>query len=79
MKTIGAKQLQRTLGTSYKTASYMSHRIRDATGDGDQPLLNGIVEVDETSIGGKRRHVGRGYPGTRQSSPAQSSAAAKSG
>jgi len=64
-KGISSKQLQRTLGTSYKTAWYMSHRIRNAMGDDEQPLLNGIVEVDETYIGGKRRHVGRGYTGNK--------------
>jgi len=60
-KGISANQLKRTLGVSYKTAWYLCHRIRDAMGDDPQPLLNGIVEVDETWIGGKRRHVGRGY------------------
>ena len=64
-KGISAKQLQRMLSVSYKTAWYLSHRIRDAMGDDDQPLLNGIVEVDETYIGGKRRHVGRGYTGNK--------------
>lgn len=34
-------------------------------GDDDQPLLNGIVEVDETYIGGKPRDVGRGYTGNK--------------
>jgi transposase-like protein len=64
-KGISANQLKRTLGVSYKTAWYLCHRIRDAMGDDEQPLLNGIVEVDETWIGGKRRHVGRGYTGNK--------------
>lgn len=64
-KGISSKQLQRTLGVSYKTAWYLQHRIRDAMGDDEQPLLNGIVEVDETYIGGKTRGKGRGYIGNK--------------
>src|SRR2546425_5551189 len=64
-KGISAKQLQRMLKVSYKTAWYLSHRIRDAMGDDEQPLLRGIVEVDETYIGGKKRHVGSGYKGNK--------------
>jgi transposase-like protein len=60
-KGISAKQLQRMLSVSYKTAWYLSHRVRDAMGQDDQPLLSGIVEVDETLIGGKRTGVGSGY------------------
>jgi transposase-like protein len=60
-KGISSKQLQRTLGVAYKTAWYLTHRIRDAMGDDDQPLLKGIVEVDETLIGGRRKGYGSGY------------------
>lgn len=60
-KGISSKQLQRSLGVSYKTAWYLSHRIRDAMGQDDDPLLSGIVEVDETLIGGKRKNVGSGF------------------
>jgi transposase-like protein len=59
-KGISANQLKRMLHVSYKTAWYLAHRIRDAMGDDEQPLLRGIVEVDETYVGGKRRGVGRG-------------------
>lgn len=59
-KGISAKQLQRTIAVSYKTAWYLCHRIRDAMGDDDQPMLKGIVEADETWHGGKRRGVGTG-------------------
>jgi transposase-like protein len=64
-KSISAKQLQRMLKVSYKTAWYLQHRIRDAMGDDEQPLLRGIVEVDETYFGGRRRHT----PGTRLGRP----------
>jgi transposase-like protein len=63
-KSISAKQLQRMLSVSYKTAWYLQHRIRDAMGDDDQPLLRGIIEVDETYVGGRRRRVGN--PGGRK-------------
>jgi transposase-like protein len=50
-KGISAKQLERMLGVSYKTAWFMSHRIREAMkGDTSTPL-GGIVEVDETYWG----------------------------
>ncbi len=59
-KGISAKQLQRMLRVAYRTAWYLSHRIRDAMGDDDQPLLRGIVEADETFVAGRRFGVGRG-------------------
>lgn len=51
-KGISAKQLERELDVSYETAWYMAHRIRVAMKD-EMALLQGIVEVDETYIGGK--------------------------
>ena len=78
-KGISAKQLQRMLKVSYKTAWYLAHRIRDAMGDDEQPLLRGIVEVDETLIGGHRKGYGVNYRGNKPSSPALSSAEARSG
>lgn len=60
-KGISSKQLQRTLGVSYKTAWYLSHRIRHAMGAVEEVPLVGVVEVDETLIGGKKPNMGRGY------------------
>jgi transposase-like protein len=58
-KGISAKQLQRDLGIGgYKTAWYLNHRIREAMNDGDIPKLGGIVEVDETYVGGVVRGKG---------------------
>lgn len=59
-KGISAKQLQRMLDTSYKTAWYLHHRIRDAMGSGDERTLRGIIEADETWHGGKKRGRGSG-------------------
>ena len=53
---ISAKQLEREIGVSYKTAHRMMKRIRTElmTDEDDEPL-EGWVEVDETSWGGKAR------------------------
>lgn len=54
-KGISAKQLQRDLGIGgYKTAWYLNHRIREVMRNGDIPKLGGVVEIDETYIGGKK-------------------------
>lgn len=52
-KGISANQLKRTLDVSYRTAWYLCHRIRHALQVKDAPRLTGVVEVDETTIGGK--------------------------
>ena len=66
-KGMSALQIQRTLGVAYRTAWYLCHRIREAMGNDklEGPTLFGIVEVDETLVGGKRRGRGRGYRGNK--------------
>lgn len=66
-KGISALQLHRTLGIARKTAWYLGHRIRAAMWNEpmEGPTLLGVVEVDETLIGGKRRGKGRGYRGNK--------------
>jgi len=64
-KGISANQLKRTLGVSYKTAWYLCHRIRAALHEVDAQLLKGIVESDETFVGGKAEGKGRGYTGNK--------------
>ena len=63
-KGISAKQIERTIGVSYPTAWYMMHRIRSAMKtDGNDEGLFGILEMDETYVGGKERGIGPGRPG----------------
>ncbi|MDZ4406084.1 IS1595 family transposase [Prosthecobacter sp.] len=58
---VSAKELERQLGVTYKTAWRMGHEIRKhmADVDGDR-ILENIVEIDETVIGGR---VAGGLPG----------------
>ena len=66
-KGISAHQLHRTLGIAYRTAWYLCHRIREAMGNDpfDGPTLVGVVEVDETLVGGKAKGRGRAYKGNK--------------
>ena len=56
-KGMSAHQLHRMLGVTYKSAWFMAHRIRYAM---EQPPfarpLEGVVEADETYVGGKERN-----------------------
>ncbi|MDQ2784466.1 MAG: IS1595 family transposase [Chloroflexota bacterium] len=60
---VAALELHRTLGITYKSAWFMAHRIRYAMGE--TPFvekMKGIVEADETYIGGVEKGK-RGRPG----------------
>jgi len=56
---ISAKQLERELGVTYKTAWRMAHLIRNQLMAQDDAVMSGKVEADETYIGGRRR-IGQG-------------------
>jgi transposase len=56
---ISAKQLERELGVTYKTAWRMFNKIRiDLMNDADDGPLSGDVELDETSVRGRKRIKG---------------------
>jgi transposase-like protein len=55
-KGMSAHQLHRMLGVTYKTAWFMFHRIREAMREESfTTRLTGVVEVDETYVGGKQK------------------------
>lgn len=60
-KGISALQLKRVLNVAYRTAWYLCHRIRAAMEDAYPMPLKGLIEIDETFVGGKVRGKGRGY------------------
>mgnify|MGYP001610156792 CR=1 FL=1 len=62
---LSAVQFQRQVGlSSYQTAFTMLHKLRAAMVKVDRTKLNGIVEVDETFIGGSEKgKPGRGAGG----------------
>jgi len=59
-KGMSAKQMERMLGVTYKTAWFLCHRIREAMDGaaGNAPLGGGntVVEADETYVGGKQKN-----------------------
>jgi len=54
-KGMSALQMQRMLKTTYRTSWYLCHRIRAAMLEVIPDKLSGIVEIDETYVGGKKR------------------------
>lgn len=54
---ISAKQLERELGVTYKTAWRMAYLIRNVLMEQDYTPMTGPVEVDETFVGGKVRQI----------------------
>jgi transposase len=59
---ISARQLERELGVTYKTAWRMANLIRNELMIQDDEPLSGEVEADETYVGRRRRGTKRGRP-----------------
>ena len=51
--SVSSHELARALGVTQKTSWFMLHRIRDAMATGSFRKLDGVVEGDETFVGGK--------------------------
>ncbi|MBS1597262.1 MAG: IS1595 family transposase [Bacteroidetes bacterium] len=70
-KGISSHQVGRQLGVTQKTAWFLLHRVREMLRDKAPQMLKGIVQVDETYVGGlernkhlnKRAAKGRGESG----------------
>ena len=58
---VSAKELQRQLGVTYKTAWRMAKQIRSLMGDNGD-MLSGTIEADETYMGGFKKN-GQGGKG----------------
>ena len=54
-KGLSSYQLSRDLELNQKSAWYMQQRIRAAMASDQAPMLTGIIEADETYVGGKPR------------------------
>lgn len=69
-KGVSSLQLSKQIGITQKSAWFVLHRLREACGD-DITKLQGIVEIDETYVGGieankhehKKLKAGRGTVG----------------
>ncbi len=65
---ISAKQLERELGVTYKTAWRMFHKIRSLL-EQDDPLFDGPVEADEADVGGAAKWRNKGIPENKGRGP----------
>lgn len=69
-KGMSAKQMQRMLGVTYKSAWFMVMRLREAATPGsDASPIGGegkTIESDETFVGGKKKNVHKGKPEPRK-------------
>ncbi len=67
---ISAKQIQREIGVTYKTAWRIFRQVRSLMSDGGLQLEGPTVEMDETYFGGKRKgETGRPKRGDQTKTP----------
>lgn len=58
---VAAKEVERHLGVTYKTALRMCRKVRELINEEGEVVLTGTVEMDETLQGGKCQGGGRGW------------------
>ena len=67
---MSASQMARMIGVTYKTAWFLCHRIRQAmdgaTDTGPLGGASGVVEADETYVGGKARNRAHARPAPKK-------------
>jgi transposase-like protein len=60
-KGMSAKQMERMLGVTYKTAWFLCHRVREAmdgaTGNGPLGGPKAVLECEDTLVGGKQKNL----------------------
>jgi len=57
LKGVSSMKLHRDLGVTQKTAWFMAQKIREGWLGGQDDKMDGVVEVDETYIGGKSKNM----------------------
>ena len=68
-KGMSSNQLSRMLDITYKSAWYLTHRVRDAVSRADIPTLGGIVEVDALARSGGDQSLVNGLYGVFSGAP----------
>lgn len=54
---VSSYEVARSLGVHQKSAWFMMHRIRTAISNGSFTKLSGVIEADETFVGGKTKNM----------------------